>query len=165
MTLLQIASLLIVLAGAFGAINYLFLKFPPSIGILVVALFASLGVMLVDFFAPGLGVAVAVSGTVASIDFSNALLEGMLGLLLFAGALHVKLSDLKREWPVVAVMATLGVCLSLVIVGVGFSWLTGMPLLIALVFGALISPTDPVAVLGILRETNLPKTLETQIAG
>ena len=165
MTLLQIASLLIVLAGAFGAINYLFLKFPPSIGILVVALFASLGAMLVDFFAPGLGVAVAVSGTVASIDFSNALLEGMLGLLLFAGALHVKLSDLKREWPVVAVMATLGVCLSLVIVGVGFSWLTGMPLLIALVFGALISPTDPVAVLGILRETNLPKTLETQIAG
>ncbi|MEP6444491.1 MAG: sodium:proton antiporter, partial [Hyphomicrobiales bacterium] len=104
MTLLQIASLLIVLAGAFGAINYLFLKFPPSIGILVVALFASLGVMLVDFFAPGLGVATAVSGTVASIDFSDALLEGMLGLLLFAGALHVKLSDLKREWPVVAVM-------------------------------------------------------------
>ncbi|MEO9895590.1 MAG: sodium:proton antiporter [Paracoccaceae bacterium] len=165
MTLLQIASLLIVLAGAFGAINYLFLKFPPSIGILVVALFASLGVMLVDFFAPGLGVATAVSGTVASIDFSDALLEGMLGLLLFAGALHVKLSDLKREWPVVAVMATLGVGLSLVIVGVGFSWLTGMPLLIALVFGALISPTDPVAVLGILREAELPKTLETQIAG
>ncbi|MEO9820511.1 MAG: sodium:proton antiporter [Paracoccaceae bacterium] len=165
MTLLQIASLLIVLAGAFGAINYLFLKFPPSIGILVVALFASLGVMLVDFFAPGLGVATAVSGTVASIDFSDALLEGMLGLLLFAGALHVKLSDLKREWPVVAVMATLGVGLSLVIVGVGFSWLTGMPLLIALVFGALISPTDPVAVLGILREAELPKALETQIAG
>ena len=165
MTFLQITSLLIVLAGAFGAINYLFLKFPPSIGILVVALFASLGVMLIDFFAPGLGVATAVSDTVASIDFSDALLEGMLGLLLFAGALHVKLSDLKREWPVVAVMATLGVCLSLVIVGVGFSWLTGMPLLIALVFGALISPTDPVAVLGILRETDLPKTLETQIAG
>ena len=69
----------------------------------------------------------------------------MLGLLLFAGALHVKLSDLRREWVVVMLMATIGIGLSTVIVGIGFSWLTGMPLLIALLFGALISPTDPVS--------------------
>lgn len=164
-TLLQITSLLIVLAGAFGAINYLFLKLPTSIGILVVSLFASFSVMLLDLAAPSLGVAAVVRSTVLDIEFSDALLEGMLGLLLFAGALHVKLSDLKREWVVVALMATIGVGLSTMIVGVGFSWLTGMPLMIALIFGALISPTDPVAVLGVLRSANLDKSLETKIAG
>jgi len=165
MTLLQITSLLIVLAGAFGAINYLFLKLPSAIGILAVSLAASFGVMLLDLVIPGLGVADVVRAAVLEIEFSDALLEGMLGLLLFAGALHVKLSDLRREWIVVALMATIGIALSTTIVGYGFSWLTGMPILIALVFGALISPTDPVAVLGVLRQANLKKSLETKIAG
>ncbi|APX88402.1 sodium:proton antiporter [Brevirhabdus pacifica] len=165
MTLLQIASLLIVLAGAFGAINYLFLKLPSAIGILVVALLASIALMVLDWAAPGLGVSDQVRGMVTGLDFDETLLEGMLGLLLFAGALHVKLSDLKAEWKLVFLMATIGVGLSTVVVGVGFSWLTGMPLLIALVFGSLISPTDPVAVLGVLREANLRKSLETKIAG
>lgn len=165
MTILQIASLLIVLAGAFGAINYLFLRLPPAIGILIVALLASFAVLGFDLLIPSLGVADAVRSTVLEIEFSEALLEGMLGLLLFAGALHVKLSDLKREWLVVMLMATIGIALSTMIVGVGFSWLTGMPLMIALVFGALISPNDPVAVLGVLREAELEKSLETKIAG
>ena len=165
MTILQITSLLIVLAGAFGAINYLFLKLPSAIGILVVALLASFGIMLLDVAAPGLGVAAAVRETVLEIEFSDALLEGMLGLLLFAGALHVKLADLKKEWIVVMLMATIGIGLSTVIVGYGFSWLTGMPIMIALVFGSLISPTDPVAVLGVLRQADLQKSLETKIAG
>lgn len=164
MNILQITSLLIVLAGAFGAINYLFLKLPSAIGILVVALFASFTVLGVDW-AFDLLIADQVRSVVLGIDFSDALLEGMLGLLLFAGALHVKLSDLQKVWPVVLLMATLGVVLSTAIIGVGFSWLTGAPLLVALVFGALITPTDPVAVLGVLREANLRKTLETQIAG
>ena len=165
MTILQITSLLIVLAGAFGAINYLFLKLPSAIGILVVALLASFGVMLLDVAAPGLGVAAAVRETILEIEFSDALLEGMLGLLLFAGALHVKLADLKKEWVVVMLMATIGIWLSTIIVGYGFSWLTGMPIMIALVFGSLISPTDPVAVLGVLRQADLQKSLETKIAG
>ncbi|MGB7316737.1 MAG: sodium:proton antiporter [Planktotalea sp.] len=165
MNFLQITSLLIVLAGAFGALNYLFLKLPSAIGILVVSLLASLGIVLVDLAAPSLGIADVVRTTVTGIDFSEALLEGMLGLLLFAGALHVKLSDLKAQWSVVLLMATIGVALSTAIVGFGFSWITGMPLMIALIFGALISPTDPVAVLGVLREADLPKELETQIAG
>ena len=121
--------------------------------------------MLLDIAVPALGVADVVRGAVLEIEFSDALLEGMLGLLLFAGALHVKLSDLRREWVVVAMMATIGIALSTTIVGFGFSWLTGMPLLVALVFGALISPTDPVAVLGVLRQANLKKSLETKIAG
>ena len=165
MTILQVAALLIVLAGAFGAINYLFLRLPAAIGILIVALAASLLVMGLDLVLPALGMADAVRGLVADFEFSDALLEGMLGLLLFAGALHVKLSDLRAQWRVVFLMATIGVGLSTVIVGVGFSWITGMPLLVALVFGALISPTDPVAVLGVLRAANLRKSLETKIAG
>tara|TARA_R110001599_G_scaffold54133_4_gene150627 strand:- start:434 stop:1690 length:1257 start_codon:yes stop_codon:yes gene_type:complete len=165
MAVLQITSLLIVLAGIFGAINYLFLKLPSSIGILIVALITSFGLLGVDYMSPGLGIADSVRGMVASVDFSETLLEGMLGLLLFAGALHVKTSELRREWLAVLLMATLGVALSTFVVGFGFSWLTGMPLLTALVFGALISPTDPVAVLGVLREADLPKSLETKIAG
>ena len=165
MTVLQIASLLIVLAGVFGAINYLFLKLPSSIGILIVALLASLAVMGIDALVPGLDVTDAIRTQVIGLEFSDALLEGMLGLLLFAGALHVKLSDLRAEWKLVFLMATLGIGLSTVIVGAGFSYITGMPLLVALVFGALVSPTDPVAVLGVLRGANLPKSLETKIAG
>lgn len=165
MDLLQIASLLIVMAAGFGALNYWFLKLPTSIGILIVALIASLAVMAADWVWPALGMADQVRAIVADIAFSEALLEGMLGLLLFAGALHVKLNDLREQWRVVALMATMGVCLSTVIAGFGFSWITGMPLLIALVFGALISPTDPVAVLGLLRQANLKKSMETKIAG
>lgn len=165
MTLLQITSLLIVLAGAFGAINYLFLKLPSAIGILVVSLLASVAVLVLDLFLPGLHMAQTARGVILGIDFSDALLEGMLGLLLFAGALHVKLADLRAQWKIVVLMATLGVGLSTAIVGIGFSWITGMPLLIALVFGALISPTDPVAVMGVLRQASLRKSLETKIAG
>lgn len=165
MDLLQLTSVLIVLAGLFGAVNYLFLKLPSTIGILIVSLAASVTILLLDLFVSGFRVGDEVRSIVGRIDFSDALLEGMLGLLLFAGALHVKLSDLRSEWVTVALMATIGVGLSTLIVGVGFSWLTGMPLLIALVFGALISPTDPVAVLGVLREASLRKSLETKIAG
>ncbi|MEE9428366.1 MAG: sodium:proton antiporter [Paracoccaceae bacterium] len=165
MNILQVASLLIVLAGAFGAVNYLFLRLPGAIGILIVALAASVMVLGLDVLLPDLGMANTVRGIVSGIDFSDALLEGMLGLLLFAGALHVKIADLRVQWRVVFLMATMGIALSTVIFGFGFSYLTGMPILIALVFGALISPTDPVAVLGVLREANLRKSLETKIAG
>ncbi|OWU68568.1 sodium:proton antiporter [Roseovarius sp. 22II1-1F6A] len=165
MTLLQIASLLIVLAAVFGTVNYLFLRLPSAIGILIVAFAASLCVLGLDAVFPAAGMADQVRALVTGIDFDETLLEGMLGLLLFAGALHVKISDLKSEWLIVLLMATLGVALSTVIAGVGFALITGMPILIALVFGALISPTDPVAVLGVLREANLRKSLETKIAG
>ena len=165
MTLLQIASLLIVLAGAFGALNHLTLRLPSSIGILVMALLASFAILGADALAPGLGIAEEVRVLVTSLHFSDALLEGMLGLLLFAGALHVDLASLRRHWRVVVLMATIGVALSTAIAGLGFAAITGMPILVALVFGALISPTDPVAVLGVLREAELPRSLETQIAG
>ena len=165
MDILQITSLLIVLAAAFASINYLVLRLPSAIGIMIVALAASLAVLGIDALIPSSQMAETVRAQVLQIEFSEALLEGMLGLLLFAGALHVKLSDLKEQWLLVFLMATIGIGLSTAIVGFGFSYITGMPLLIALVFGALISPTDPVAVLGVLRQANLKKSLETKIAG
>lgn len=165
MNILQIASLLIVLAAGFGTVNYFFLRLPSSIGILLVALATSLAMLGIDMAVTDFELADQIRALVLGIDFSDALLEGMLGLLLFAGALHVKLSDLKAQWPVVLLMATLGVGISTAIAGFGFAWITGMPLLVALVFGALISPTDPVAVLGVLREANLRRSLETTIAG
>ncbi len=165
MTLVQIAALLIVLAAASGALNYLVLRLPSSIGILVMSLLASLAILAFDRVFPQVGIADQVRMIVTGIDFSEALLEGMLGLLLFAGALHVNVGALRAEWRTVALMATLGVAISTLVVGLGFSWITGMPLLVALVFGALISPTDPVAVLGILRSADLQKSLEMKIAG
>ena len=165
MTFLQISSTLIVLASAFAAINSIFLRLPSAIGILIVSLSASFCLLCVDLIWPSLGLLTILHKAVDGFEFSSALLEGMLGLLLFAGALHVKLTDLKANWRVVLLMATMGVALSTVVAGVGFSWITGAPLMIALVFGALISPTDPVAVLGVLRAANLKKSLETKIAG
>ena len=165
MDFLQITSILIVLAAAFGAINYLFFKLPSAIGILVVSLLASLGIVVIDVLLPDMGIEDTVRTTVTGVDFSQALLEGMLGLLLFAGALHVKLSDLQKQWSLILLMATLGVALSTLVFGVGAHLMFGLPLLVALVFGSLISPTDPVAVLGVLRAANLKKSLETKIAG
>ncbi len=165
MTLLQIASLLLVLAGLFGAVNHLFLRLPTAIGILVVSLAASIVLLGVDALSPALAIGPAIRAQVDALEFSDALLEGMLGLLLFAGALHVKLRDLRENWRVVFLMATLGVALSTALVGVGFSWITGAPLLVALVFGAIVTPTDPVAVLGVLKDAGLRRSLETKIAG
>ena len=165
MSIYQITALLLVLAGLFGAFNYFFLRLPSAIGILVVALFASMGLMAVDLAVPTLGLADTTRDAVNSLEFSTTLLEGMLGLLLFAGALHVKIEELRAQAWVIALMATIGVALSTAIAGYGFHWWTGMPIMIALVFGALITPTDPVAVLGVLRAANLRKSLETQIAG
>lgn len=165
MTLFQIAATLIVLAGIFGSLNYFFLRLPSAIGILVVSLMFSLALAGVDYWVPSLGISTRAAKMLHTLSFSETLLEGMLGFLLFAGALHVKLGDLRSQARIVALMATLGVGLSTVVAGYGFSWVTGVPILTALVFGAIISPTDPVAVLGVLREANLRKSLETKIAG
>ena len=147
----ELAALLMTLAAVFGLLNHHVLKFPSTIGLLVISLTASLLVIGLDAVLPGPDVTGAIRAAVAEIDFYQTVMEGMLGFLLFAGALHVNLNDLHgQRWPI-ALMATIGVTLSTVIIGLGFWWLTGVPLLVALVFGALISPTDPVAVLGILK--------------
>ncbi len=170
MTLFEIAGVLLVLAALFGVINHHFLRLPHAIGMVVIALFASLGVLGIDLAAPSLGLGRAVTGMLRGIDFNVALMQGMLSFLLFAGALHVDFSELAaRKWAIGA-LATLGVLLSTFIVGTGMWFLLGLlglsiPYAYALVFGALISPTDPVAVLGVLKTVSVPKPLEAKIAG
>ena len=154
-----------VLAGVFGTINYLSLKLRQSIGILVFALLASVAAQPADLLAPNAGILEEVRLFVMEIDFSATLLEGMLGLLLFAGALHVNLDSLRNQAWVVLLMATIGIAISTIVTGIAFSLVTGMPILIALAFGALISPTDPVAVVGLLKTDPLKESIKVKIAG
>ena len=165
MTPLQIASSLVCLAAFLGVVNHFLLRLPSAIGLVVTGLVAALGIIGLDELFPALTIEETVRRLVLEIDFSDALLEGMLGFLLFAGALHVDLDTLRQQKWIVAVTASVGVLISTALVAAGFGWLAGAPLLIALVFGALISPTDPVAVLGILKSAQVPKSLEVKIAG
>ncbi len=166
----DIAALLVVLAAALGFCNYHFLKLPHTIGLTVMGAVASLCVLAFDAVFPAMGLGGSVHSFIANIDFHAALMDSMLSFLLFAGALHVDLQQLlSRRWAVLA-MATIGVLVSTAVVGFGFYALTmalgvSLPLIWCLVFGALISPTDPVAVLGILKTANVPPSLEGKVAG
>ncbi len=158
------------LAAVFGYLNHRFLRLPRTIGLVLIAMAASLGALAIDAIVPGWGVGPGLRAALIEIDFTAALMHGMLGFLLFAGALHVDLAQLaKRRWPIAA-MATGGLLLSTTLVGAGIWLATGLvglelPFIYCLLFGALISPTDPVAVLGILKSANVPASLEAKIAG
>ena len=134
------------------------------------ALFASFILMAMEAFVPSIGLTDTMQSALGQIDFNETLMKGMLGFLLFAGALHVDLNKLKDAKWAIGSMATFGVVLSTFIVGAGFWGLAKLfgldiPFIWALVFGSLISPTDPVAVLSILKTVKMPKSLETKIAG
>ena len=158
------------LAAIIGYINHRFLHLPRTIGLVLIAMAASLIALGIDALIPGWGVGPGFRAVLVDIDFSDTLMQGMLGFLLFAGALHVDLGHLaKRGWAIAA-LATGGLLVSTGIVGVGIWFvfnLTGLniPLIYCLLFGALISPTDPVAVLGILKTVKVPASLEAKIAG
>lgn len=169
MGLLEIAGLLVTLAALFAWFNHRFIGLPTTIGVMVLAMMLSLLVMLAgNTFFPQLEKWAA--GLLGEVDFSRTVLDGMLSFLLFAGSLFVDLEALHRRRYVVGMLATFGVLLSTVVVG-GFAWavfsLLGLqiPLIWCLVFGSLISPTDPIAVLGILKSAGVPKLLETKIVG
>ena len=169
MNLFEITAILIVLTALFSYLNLRTVKLPTTIGVMVIAMLVSLGFAGANV--AGLSFAQGHIGLILdSIDFEQVLLQGMLSFLLFAGALHVKLDDLASQKWTVSFLATVGVIISTSVVGglvyVTFDALgTPLPLLYCLLFGALISPTDPVAVLGILKTAGVPKTLETKIAG
>ncbi|MFQ5468004.1 MAG: cation:proton antiporter, partial [Kiloniellaceae bacterium] len=143
------AAILVALAAAFGYLNYRFLRFPQAIGLTVMGAVASLAVVAADALVPGFAPGQAVRAFLRGIDFETTLMEGMLSFLLFAGALHVNLTAVwSRRWAVLS-LATAGVLISTALVGLGFMGLgrlagLDIPLLWCLVFGALISPTDPV---------------------
>lgn len=168
MELLDLVALFIALAALLSYLNHLYLRLPTTIGIMLIALGLSLALIGVGQFAP------AIEGRaetmLATFDFSKALMLGMLSFLLFAGALHVNVNDLARYRWLIGLLASAGVIASTFIVGALSWWMLGaigfeLPFVYCLLFGALISPTDPVAVLGILRSARVPKRVETVIAG
>ena len=167
---LNAAAVIVALAALFGYINHRWLGLPHAIGIVVIALLASLGAIAIDAIFPALALQESVRAILANIDFHDVLMKGMLSFLLFAGALHVNLDDLlNRKWAIGS-MATVGVLMSTFMVGFavwGISSALGLdiPLMYCLVFGSLIAPTDPVAVLGILKTVKVPESLEAKIAG
>lgn len=170
MNALDTAAILIVLATVLGYLNHRYIKLPQTIGLTIMGAVASLATIGVQLAFPAAQLDDRVREFVLDIDFSTALMEGMLSFLLFAGALHVDLSALLRQRLAVGVMATLGVVVSTVLVAAGFKGLTivtglDVPFAWCLVFGALISPTDPVAVLGILKSAKVPPSLEVKVAG
>ena len=168
MSLFQISSILLSFAAIFAFINYRFIKLPTTIGIMLLSLVLSLLLILLGNF--GVALEDHAIKIVNSIDFDEALLHGMLSFLLFAGALHVNINDLRQQKWLIGTLATVGVVLSTFIVGTSIYYLLqwlgiSVDYKFCLVFGALISPTDPIAVLSILKISGAPKSLETKIAG
>ncbi|MCZ6872418.1 MAG: sodium:proton antiporter [bacterium] len=168
MNVFQIIALLITLAALFSYINHRWIKLPTIIGLMLISLLFSLALIVGSHF--GLNFEAQAEQIIASIDFNQTLMQGMLSFLLFAGALHVNLDNLLQQKGTIATFATLGVLGStLLVAGSMFLILrwVGLPLpfVYCLVFGALISPTDPIAVLGLLKQANAPESLETKITG
>lgn len=168
MDILDISAILLCLSAVFAWLNQRFLKLPATIGLMAIALACSLGVVGVGLLVPSLQA--QATTFLAQVDFNETLMEGMLGVLLFAGALHVNLDDLVEQKVLIGVLASIGVVASTFLVGGLIYLLLGAlgyeaRFIMCLLFGALISPTDPIAVLGILKTLGAPKRLSTQIAG
>lgn len=163
-----IASILVLMSAIFGYINVRFLKMPNTIGLMLITIVFTLAVFALSYFDDTL--LNAEKFIITQIDFKSVLLDVMLSFLLFAGALHTNFEQLKvQRWPVLA-FATFGVLISTFLVGVIMFYalpIVGLHVdfIYCLLFGALISPTDPIAVLGILKQAGAPKRLETKIVG
>ena len=170
LTIFDLIAVLLVLTAIFGWFNHRIIRLPQTIGLLVMGLIASLLLIAVELAFPQVSLYEDIGALLRQIDFQNTVLNGMLAFLLFAGALHVDLAVLRNRAWAVGSMATVGVLISTAIVGSGFWFLCDllgvpMPFAWALLFGALISPTDPVAVLSTLKAVRVPQTLEIDMTG
>ena len=168
MSFFHVVALIVTLVAVFGYLNCRLVKLPEPIGITAVGLVGSICFAVAAALNPNL--TEWAKAAIQDIDFSTIVFQGMLGLLLFAGSLHVNWSDIGSEKWTIVLLATIGVLLSAAIVGVAFFYASrvfgfALPLVHCLLFGALISPTDPIAVLGLLRNLGVAKSLETKIAG
>jgi CPA1 family monovalent cation:H+ antiporter len=168
MKLFNILAILVTLAAAFSYVNHRYIRLPNTIGLMLISLLVSLG--LIALGPLGLGLEEDARHLLENIDFDETLLHGMLSFLLFAGALHVNLGDLAKQKWFIGTLATFSVVGSTFIIGFISWWLLTfmgfeLPLIYCLLFGALISPTDPIAVLGILKKAGVPDSLETKITG
>lgn len=165
----EIAVVCLVLTALFAYVNHRFVGLPTTIGVMAVALLLSLGLIALDRLGFG-ALRDYEAAMLRSIDFSQVLMEGMLSLLLFAGALHIDLSELRTHRWQVGLLAVAGTALSTAIVGFGLYLLLPMvgvslSLGYCLVFGALISPTDPIAVIGILKSAGAPRSVNLVVSG
>ena len=170
MSIFEIGAFLIGLSALFGLINHHFVRAPHTIGLVLIALAASMALLLVESLIPAANVDTLIVGVLGRIDFHETLMHGMLSFLLFAGALHVDFSAMRRRFRTIGVMATAGTLISTFVIGTGTWLLAGwaghsIPFIWALVFGALISPTDPVAVLALFRTVPVPPSLKITLAG
>ncbi len=168
MTLFSLISLLVVMAALCSYLNYRYVRLPATIGVMVTALVASL--LLLTAGSTATGIQDWAAALVGRIDFNDAVLHAMLAFLLFAGALQLDIEELSKEKWVIGLLAVVGTCISAFLVGLGayviFRFIgPGPALMPCLLFGALISPTDPVAVVAIMQKVGAPKRLEIQIAG
>jgi CPA1 family monovalent cation:H+ antiporter len=168
MKLFNILAILITISAAFSYINHRFFRLPTTIGVMVIALLVSLGMIALE--PVGLGLKQDARLLLDNIDFDETLLHGMLSFLLFAGALHVNLADMAKQKYIIGSLATVGVIGSTFIMGFTSWWVLGglgieLPFIYCLLFGALVSPTDPIAVMGILKKAGVPESLETKITG
>lgn len=168
MEFFHLFSILIVLSAVFAYINFRYLKLPNAIGLMLVSLLFSFLILTVGTYFPE--VKTSVESMLKEINFSELLLEGMLSFMLFSGAIHIKYADLKSEKLSIMLFSTISVVLSTVIVGYTSFYLLNsfgleISLINAMLFGSLISPTDPIAVLSILKSAGVSKSLETKIAG
>jgi len=169
MTGFQLAAIVLALAAAIAYVNARFLKLPSAVGLMATAMAGSLAIVALDTTG-AIDVSTRVRELVTSLDFGNTLLHGMLGLLLFAGALHIDMDDLGAQKLSIATLALGGTVLSTALVGVATYYGLGLvgirvSWLDALLFGAVISPTDPIAVLGVLKSVGAPHELEVKMAG
>ena len=168
MDMFQFWAALLTLAALFSYVNHRFLRLPTTIGLMLIAMTISVSVVVVGTLIPG--VEARARHHLTSVDFSKTLMHGMLGFLLFASALHINLADLRKHRIVIGILATAGVLLSTVLVG-GMAYFllnlmgANVRLIYCLLFGALISPTDPIAVIGVLKNVGAPKGIEMKIAG
>ena len=170
MSLFEIGAFLIGLSALFGYINHRYVRVPHTIGLVLIALAASLALLLVESLVPAANVDALIVEVLGGIDFHDTLMHGMLSFLLFAGALHVDASALRRRFRTIGLMATAGTLISALFIGTATWLLAGwagqpIPFVWALVFGALISPTDPVAVLALFRTVRVPSSLKVTLAG
>lgn len=168
MSFYQVLTLIIVLCAVFSYINHRFIQWPPTIGIMVLSLGTSLLLVLSAGVFPGLHQ--FATGVIASLDFHTLLMKAMLSFLLFAGGFHLNAQRLaQQKWPVL-LLATAGTLISTFLIGGLFYGLfqvfhTELPFILCLLFGALISPTDPIAVLAILKRAGIQESMELKIAG
>ncbi|HVZ97229.1 MAG TPA: sodium:proton antiporter [Chitinophagaceae bacterium] len=164
----NIITIIILLAAAFGYINYRFIKLPDTIGIMLLSIIVSLIAIALDNIFPTPFMQIIHS--VSQIDFHDVVLKIMLSFLLFSAAIHLDVQKLRNESRAIITFSTISMIISTVLVGALFYATTlifdlNVKLIDCFLFGALISPTDPIAVIGILKKAKIPATLETKISG